>query len=91
MGVATGTLTLAIVFVLAVVASQTAQAQTFNVIHTFTGGNDGGNASAGVTIKEAYLYGTTYAGGSDRNPPHGCGMVYQLKHVGSGWTFESPP
>jgi uncharacterized repeat protein (TIGR03803 family) len=80
--VGTVTLALAIVFVLAVVASQTAQAQTFNLLHTFTGGSDGGNPSAGVTIKAGVLYGTTYAGGS------GYGAVYQMKHIGSGWTFN---
>ena len=89
-GVATVTLPLAIVFVLAVVASQAAQAQTFNVLHTFTGGNDGGNPSAGVTMKAGNLYGTTFAGGVlTCNAPHGCGTVYQLKHIGSGWTFNT--
>ena len=89
-GVATVMLALAIMFVLAVVASQAAQAQTFNVIHTFTGGNDGGNPSAGVTIKAGVLYGTTFGGGNlSCNAPHGCGTVYQMKHIGSGWTFNS--
>jgi uncharacterized repeat protein (TIGR03803 family) len=80
--VGTVTLALAIVFGLAVVASQAAQAQTFNVLHTFTGGSDGGNPSAGVTIKAGVLYGTTYEGGA------GYGAVYQMKHVGSGWTLN---
>ena len=81
---------LAIVFGLAVVASQPAQAQTFRVLHAFTGGNDGGNPSAGVTLKAGYLYGTTYAGGDLAcNPPHGCGTAYQLKHGGAGWTFSN--
>ena len=82
-GVTTVTLTLAIVFVLAVVASQAAQAQTFNVLHTFTGGIDGGNPSAGVTIQAGKLYGTTYAGGGS-----GFGTVYQLKHIGSSWPLN---
>ena len=85
--VATVTLALAIVFVL---ASEAAQAQTFNVLHTFTGGNDGGNPSAGVTIHAGVLYGTTFAGGLlSCNGGHGCGTVYQMKHIGSGWTFNS--
>ncbi len=89
-GVATVTLALAIVFVLAVMASQAAQAQTFNVLHTFTGGNDGGNPSAGVTIHAGILHGTTFAGGLlSCNGGHGCGTVYQMKHIGSGWTFNS--
>ena len=76
-------LALAIVFVLAVVASQPAQAQTFNVLHSFTGGNDGGNPSAGVTNRAGVFYGTTWAGG-----PANYGVVYQLKHLGSGWILN---
>ena len=37
-------LTLAIVFVLGVVAAQSAQAQTCAVLYTFRGGKDGGNS-----------------------------------------------
>jgi uncharacterized repeat protein (TIGR03803 family) len=81
-GVATVTLALAIMFVLAVVSSQTAQAQTFNVIHNFTGGNDGADPSAGVTRLGSNLYGTTYAGGA------GFGTVYQMKPAGTGWIFN---
>ncbi len=82
-GVANVTLALAIVFGLAVVTSPAAQAQTFQVIHNFTGGADGGNPSAGVTMDKAgNLYGTTFAGGN------GYGTVYQMKHRGSGWTFN---
>lgn len=76
-------LTPAIVFVLAVVASQAAQAQTFNVLHTFTGGSDGGNPSAGLTLRAGYLYGTTYTGGGA-----GYGTVFQLKHIGSSWPLN---
>ena len=43
-------LALMIVFALTVVANQSAQAQTFQVIHTFTGGQDGANPYAGVTV-----------------------------------------
>src|SRR5271167_701962 len=89
-GVATVTLALAIVSVLVVVASQTAQAQTYKVIYNFTGGSDGGNPSAGVTIKAGDLYGTTFAGGNLAcNAPHGCGAVYRLKHLGPSWSFNS--
>ncbi len=35
---------LTIVFVLTVIASQSAQAQTFKKIHDFTGGQDGANS-----------------------------------------------
>ncbi len=74
---------LAITFMLSVVATQTAQAQTFNVIHTFTGGGDGANPFAGVTLDQAgNVYGTTDGGYS------GYGTVYKLTHKGSGWTLN---
>ena len=65
------TAALAIVFVLIVVAPQPAQAQTYKVIYNFTGGQDGANPKAGVTIDGAgNLYGTASAGGnSDCYPP----------------------
>jgi len=79
----TATLGLIVVFVLAVVASQAAQAQTFKVIHNFSGGQDGANPYAGVTLDKAgNLYGTAYAGGI------GHGTVYQLKKKPSGWIFN---
>jgi len=77
---ATAALALTIAFVLTVVASPAAQAQTFNVLYNFTGGTDGGTPYAGVTLDRAgNLYGTTSMNG---------GTVYQLKKPnGSGWTY----
>jgi uncharacterized repeat protein (TIGR03803 family) len=71
--------------------SPAAQAQTFNVLHNFTGGQDGGHPYAGVTRDAAgNLYGTAKFGGDlTCDAPHGCGTVYQLKHKGSG--FVSNP
>ena len=78
----TATAVLAIVFVLTVVAIPAAQAQTFTVLHNFTGGQDGANPWAGLTMDKAgNLYGTTYGGGA------GYGTVYELKHKGQGWVF----
>jgi hypothetical protein len=70
--------------------SPAAQAQTFNVLHNFTGGQDGANPYAGVTMDAAgNLYGTTNVGGDlNCNPPHGCGTVYELKHKGSAFLFN---
>ena len=77
------TAVLAIAFVLIVVATQPSQAQTFKVLHIFTGGQDGANPEAGVTLDKAgNLYGTAYVGGS------GAGTVYKLTHKGSGWIFN---
>lgn len=72
---------LAIVLVLTCVATQAAQAETFNVIYTFTGQNDGANPYAGVTIDAmGNLYGTTTVGGSA-----GHGAVFELMRSGSSW------
>jgi uncharacterized repeat protein (TIGR03803 family) len=46
----------------------------FQVLHTFTGGKDGGNPAAGLVMDPAgNLYGTTYNGGA-----HGFGTVFKL-------------
>jgi hypothetical protein len=56
---------LSTVLVLTVVATQSPQAQTFTVLHDFTGGPDGANPDAGLTMDSAgNLYGTTSGGGS---------------------------
>ena len=62
-----------------------AHAQTFSVIHTFTGGKDGAWPYAGVTIRGNALYGTTTGTGNSYN----CGTVYQLTHSGSNWLFST--
>jgi len=56
---------------------------TQNVIHTFTGGNDGGLPMAGLTFDSAgNLYGTTSGNGAK-----GHGVVFQLKPGSNGkWT-----
>ncbi len=79
----TRALTLAIAFALSGVATQAAQAQTFQVIHNFTGGADGATPSAGLTMDAGgNLYGTTYSGGV------GFGTVFKLKQAGSGWVLN---
>jgi uncharacterized repeat protein (TIGR03803 family) len=63
---------------LAVTAIPQPQAQTFSVIHNFTGGSDGGNPVAGFTVDaKGNLYGTTTAGGAS-----GVGTV--IKVAGDG-------
>ena len=79
-GAAAG-LAVALVFVLTLVATKAAHAETFNVIYTFTGQKDGANPYAGVTMdRRGNLYGTTSAGGST-----GYGAVFELKPSGAGW------
>lgn len=59
----------------------TLHAQTYSVIHNFTGGGDGATPYSGVTIDGAgNLYGTTDAGGS------GYGTVYELKLRNGNYT-----
>ena len=78
-------LALAIVFTFAIGAVPTTQAQTYTVLHFFTGQGDGAHPSTGLTIDAAgNLYGTTSIGG-----PGLYGTVFRLKHSGSGWTLNT--
>ena len=75
------TLVLAIGFLLTVATAPAARAQTFSLLHTFTGGNDGARPVSGLTMDRAgRLYGTTQYGGNIH-----LGSVYQLTRKGSGW------
>lgn len=75
---------LSTVLLLAVAQSATraVQAQTFQVLHTFTGGQDGANPYAGLTFKAGNLYGTTSGGGGNSS-----GAVFELMHKASGWVL----
>lgn len=64
--------------------SALAQAQTFYVLHTFTG-SDGDDAVAGLTMdREGNFYGTTDAGGTQNR-----GSVFRLSRAGSGWILTT--
>ncbi len=59
-----------------------AQAETWTVIHSFSG-PDGNNPEAGLTMDAAgNLYGTTSAGGA-----HNQGTVFKMTHKSTGWIF----
>jgi uncharacterized repeat protein (TIGR03803 family) len=76
------TLAPAMLFVL--ICSPLGRAQTFSVLHNFTGGSDGSNPQVGLTIDAGgRLYGTAGTGGA------GFGTVFQMKRAGSGWIFTS--
>ncbi len=78
--------TLVYLSLIALVASlgPAAQAQTFGVIHSFSG-TDGVNPYAGVTLKSGDLYGTTVVGGR-----YSWGTVYQAKRSENNKWSVSP-
>ena len=75
---------LAIVFVLAVVATQAAQGQTYTVLHTFTGQSDGYQPYCTLIMDNGgNLYGTSSEVGN------GAGTTFELKHAGSNWVLKT--
>lgn len=68
----------------AVILTQPAQAQTFHVIHNFTGGGDGRQPYAGLVMDRAgNLYGTASNGGVT-----GGGVVFKMTHTNGGWLLN---
>ena len=56
------------------------------VLHTFTGGNDGGAPEGDLVVHAGALYGTT-AGGGTGSCTGGCGTVFQLtRNPDNSWT-----
>ncbi len=71
-------LALAIVLVSGIIATRSAQAQTFAVLHNFTGTPDGSLPYASlIRDKEGNLYGTTETGGAS-----GAGTVFKVNKSG---------
>ena len=67
---------------LAMLALQTAQGQTFSVIHSFTGGGDGYQPFAGLTLDQGgNLYGTTTQWVQ--------GTVFEIKRRNGGWMLST--
>src|SRR5580704_12215258 len=80
-----------IVLASTITAAPEAQAQTFQVIHSFTGGADGSNPNGGVTLDQGgNLYGTTTFGAVKGNAcgEYGCGIVFRMKRYGSVFAFN---
>jgi uncharacterized repeat protein (TIGR03803 family) len=76
----TGRLVLAFAIALGmvVVAIPPAQAQTFSVVHNFTGGSDGGGPLSGfITDSTGNMYGTTNSGGASN-----FGVVFKVNTSG---------
>ncbi len=75
---------LALVLVFTAINASTAQAQTYQVLYNFTGGQDGAYPEAGLTMdRGGNLYGTAYQGGGTNR-----GTVFKLARKGSGWVFS---
>jgi uncharacterized repeat protein (TIGR03803 family) len=78
LGTATAALAFVFVLVLGMIATQPAQAQTFTVLHNFTGSPDGEFPLAGLVRDAAgNLYGTT-----DQSGNHNKGTVFKLSKTG---------
>ena len=85
--------TVALALAVTMVWSLTISAQTLSVLHNFSGGRDGANPYAGVTVDRAgNIYGTTSAGGNRGGGCTqfgGCGTVFKLRQSSSGWILSS--
>ncbi len=82
--IATVALVLALLFATTFAAVPALQAQTFSVIHAFSGTGDGGEPYSGLSMDRAgNFYGTTNIGGA------GAGTVFRLKREGSGWVLAT--
>jgi uncharacterized repeat protein (TIGR03803 family) len=75
---------LAVLATALVLPTEAGAANTFKVLHRFTG-KDGAYPSAGLIFDAAGgLYGTTYQGG-----PAGCGAVFKMTRGSSGtWAYS---
>jgi len=89
---------LAAAITLASMAPVIALAQSYTVLHSFTGGLDGGTPYAALTWDGgSNFYGTTAQGGYTGSrcynvyfvPTHGCGTVFRLNRSGSNWAFST--
>jgi len=75
----------ALTFILGLaIMTQAVQAQTYHVIYSFTGGQDGAYPSTGLTIDSAdNMYGTAFGGGAA-----GFGTVYSLDNENGSWILR---
>jgi uncharacterized repeat protein (TIGR03803 family) len=67
---------------LLMMAMQPAEAQTFTVLHAFSGGADGSQPGELAIDGAGNLYGSAWGGS------YGGGFVYQLKRSDNGWIFN---
>lgn len=78
------------VLAIAIVATQSAHAQTLTVLYSFTGAADGAYPESGLTLDGAgNVYGTTMAGGSGNFNCSGCGIVFKVSGDGNETVLHS--
>lgn len=71
-------------FALLAIATPFARAQTYTVLHSFTGTPDGTNPSPLIRDADGNLYGTALAGGGGlNNCEFGCGMAFKVDPAGN--------
>ena len=71
------------VFLFLTLTAQPAQAQTFQVIHNFTGGADGATPNGSLAMGlSGDIYGTTVYGGV-----HGNGAIFEIKRRNGPWVL----
>jgi len=78
----------ALVAIILCISAPPAGAQTFRVLHSFTGGSDGATPFGGLTLDRAgNIYGTASAGGYTGNncTSAGCGTVFKLTNRNGAW------
>jgi len=80
---------------LSVLAAQS-HAQTFKVLHTFTGADGASPHGTLIMDRAGNLYGMAEYGGKYGNacharnyPDYGCGTAFKLSHLGSGWVLNT--
>jgi uncharacterized repeat protein (TIGR03803 family) len=79
------------IILLAILVAPLAQAQTFTVLHTFTGGADGAGPFAVTLDAAGNLYGDTTYGAEHTSYclEYGCGTAYKLSQHGSNWILST--
>ena len=83
---------LILLYTLAGVGAEELRAQTFSLLHTFTGGRDGGVPTGMLVLdRGGHIYGTTSQGG---DPDHmcsfgRCGTVFELVERNSYWSLTT--
>src|ERR1019366_7292076 len=84
---------IAVVAGLAALATPPAQAQTFQVLYTFSGGSDGSSPWGVILDAAGNLYGATREGGSTSEGCNtyfrGCGVVFKIDPVGQESVLHS--